>query len=322
MPSATVAERGWLPRTLPCLDCDLPLPLRTFSEEREWGREMEGAGGMLTNVVLAGVGVGSPSSDMRAEVGVCDAVGVGDTAGSDFTRLRASSKLSSVASWRDGGCAGEGWRGKLLLLTLGEGGMTVTLGPDLSLAESSSSVCRGGGGRSAPFPCPFPFACLSRLFFWELVELMLMDGWRLDGDWGDEVALELREWLLDGLTNLDRKLGAISPCAVCFSLNLSTERCLPATIPSLLVTEGSVMCALAASCGTGCVRCVADVTTGDRSCGESEQVREVKARVPCTEKQPRGPGVAVERDSFCGWSRAWYQDMIIGRSPPPWPRPQ
>lgn len=154
-------------------------------------------GGILTNVVLAGVGVGSPSSDIRpAEVGVCDAVGVvGETAGSDWTRLRASSNPSSDVSWRDDGSAGEGGRGTLLLLTLGDGGMTVTLGLE---SESSSSAGRGSGGTGCnaplPFPFPCPFECLSMLFFWELEELILMDGWRLElGDCGDEFVLELRE---------------------------------------------------------------------------------------------------------------------------------
>ena len=127
------------------LPCDLLSP-RMASDGRVWFWvvEEEGVGGKVEKVVVAGVGVGRPSSDIRAEDG-----GEGEAAGSDWTRLRASSLCASGARSRWAG-AGEGGRGMLFPLVplmLGEGGITVTLGPEseysLSSARAAISICGG-----------------------------------------------------------------------------------------------------------------------------------------------------------------------------------
>ena len=132
--SETVAARGWFAlRLLDELPCDCARS-RTLSEEREALRELEeGAGGMLTNVVVAGVGVGRPSSAGWWEVGSGMGLDIGAVAaGSDWMRLRAPSELLSGESWLDSEGARDGkgsGRGMLDPLTLGEGGMTVTFKP-------------------------------------------------------------------------------------------------------------------------------------------------------------------------------------------------
>ena len=92
----------------------------------------------------------------------------------------------------------------LLPLRLGDGGMTVTLGPPSSALSMLAASCFLDAVL-APTPAR------SSLFFAELTELMLIDGFRLDddGDCGDDCALELREWLPDGFTSFDRNPGAM-----------------------------------------------------------------------------------------------------------------
>ena len=83
------------------LPCERALS-RTLSDEREeWTELEERVGGMLTNVVDAGVGVGRPSSweGWWEVVGRGRRLAIGaETAGSDWMRLRAPSELSSGAS--------------------------------------------------------------------------------------------------------------------------------------------------------------------------------------------------------------------------------
>lgn len=134
---------------------------RMLSDEREEERDLEeGAAGMSTNVVVAGVGVGRPSSERWGEVGsggmaFALAFGVGAVtalAGSDWMRLRALSALSAGASSRDaraGDDCGSG-SGMLDPLILGEGGTTVTFGPESELSYPPP------GCDAAALPLPFP----------------------------------------------------------------------------------------------------------------------------------------------------------------------
>ncbi|TBU26648.1 hypothetical protein BD311DRAFT_762186 [Dichomitus squalens] len=87
---------------------------------------------------------------------------------------------------------------------LGEGGTTVTFGPESELSYPATAC-----GRAA-LPLPFPSRRRLSALFDDAVELMLIDGLRLGlGDCGEDSLLEFRECDPDGLTSFDRKLGAI-----------------------------------------------------------------------------------------------------------------
>lgn len=166
---------------------------------------------MEVKVVVEGVGVAKPSSDSEGELGILPSDDGFEAAGSDWIRFRALSAppgpLSGASS--RGGCAGDGGFDTEMLFPLtllGDGGTTVTFGPESRLSKLGAALsCAFRGDALAVFP----FAC-STLLLGEPAELTLIDGFRLGvGEWGDDCVLELREWWPEGFTSFEKNPGAI-----------------------------------------------------------------------------------------------------------------
>lgn len=88
----------------------------------------------------------------------------------------------------------------------GEGGTTVTFGPESELSYPPTTEA-GRGGTTVTFG-------LSPL---DLVEVVLTERLRPVGDCGEVAVLEDREWLLEGFTSFEKKLGAMSTTLALFS---------------------------------------------------------------------------------------------------------